>query len=542
MIRSLRYLLLFCLPILYALADDEAAVRPAPPAEYTRHLEAGKALLDSGEVDAARKELLQAVKVDESQKWAPFFLAVACYRQGDLTRAAEYGQQAYANVRDDGDPESQKIYELRHLLEAKLEAEQARQEAEQAHHSGLIAKAASRYAWAYELDSTDGESGLKAASLYVDRLDRLFDAAILWQRIVRGGEPHATAARAELAGHRDALDAALKNYLTGRTAWPMNPHLLAEAFPESMEVWVELAARNAKLHSASGAANDLGQAIRLGFTKEALMARTEFVDFAGLKDENGSGDEFREFVKDAYGSDVLDAMKATAQRRVDAAAKAAREKAEQERLAKLEQERKALIAWRNAERLTVMRSMNSLFGEHNRVVVDLVPGPKATKPKKKYPRKTIARTTALSIAGGHYLLVTGERTKSDQAPETAWDHTYHIPNFAGFLNMIVEASSWAESSDKELVAGMPHISICRSIVLLFTDTTRLSIDHAMVDPSSGQRITGTTEDSGAYARFDLMIADADIPRLKQCFAQLAKLDGAGTSLEKLRALRAGWTQ
>lgn len=552
MIRTLRYFVLWCLPVLVAVADEPAPARAAPPAEYTRHLDAGKALLDRGDIDGAQQELLQATKTDGTQKWAFFYLAVTYYRQGDLQRAVEASLTAYQNVGEDREDANTKIFELRHFLERRIEANTFRDEGDQAYNSGLIAKAAHQYAWAYELDGTQGDLALKAAALYADRLDRLFDAALIWQDVVHGAEPHATAARAELQSHREALDALLRRYLTHRDEWPMDTNKLAQAFPESMEMHVEIAADYAKMDAASAVANHLGAAIRLGYTKEALVARSEFVDLTGISDENGRGDEFREFVRDAYGDDVLTKMKTEAKRRSDEVARIAREKAEKERLAKLEQERKEklakleqerkqLNAWRNAERLKILQSVNNLFGDHNGVEVDLLPGPKVAK-KKKTPRKTITRTTTLSIGGGHYNLVTKERIRvyRDKTPETAWDHTVSIPSFAGFVNVVVEPSTWAEATDPDFVAGMPHTPLCKSALLIFSGPTRISIDHALVDAATGQRLTGSTEDSGAAVRFNLMIGDPDVPRLKPLFDLLAKLDAAGADLDKLRAVRAKW--
>jgi hypothetical protein len=591
MSRLLSILLAFILLAATACADDlpDPATLPETqkkgdmpteyPAEMARRLRAGKALLESGELEKAQEELKLAEKASAHQM-VYFYQAVVAYRLGDYPRAlnrAKEGLGVLSDIDNYGDPTPQteaqekRFQELRDAIQAKLDAtggkaaedprkvkqefEAARQAGDTAFGNGLFAKAATEYARAYRRDPTQAEIGLRAATLYADRLKNPLEAARLWQMILAAGEPHASTARAELQSHRDVLDAVLREGLAKRDQWrsrldETEPLRLAEAFPESAELQIELAVIFARKGPADRIIAHLQSASRLGLTADDFLARKEFIEYlqqsGGL--ENPRNQDLAAFVRDAYGEETLTAMRTELKHRADEIARIAREKAEAERQAKLAKELKELTTWRNAERAKLVNEVNSLISNRNDIPVEMVniqPG------KKKTTRNTIARSNSLSFENGRYVFKlftrsTVYRFSTGSVSPTADEDLVTTSSLAGLNAIEYWATSWdglpAKIGDPDITslpADPGQRALCKEIQLSLNGT--VNVHHRQTETYEFETSDGSKR---SVFEHDLnlinilaMLTDDEAIRVKILFQQLSGLDAAGNNVGKLRQLK-----
>jgi hypothetical protein len=564
---------------------DSAATYPA---EAARRLLAGKALLDQGDVEKARQEFAQALKADDLQPMVYFYQAVVAYRLGDYPRALERANEGSGVLRDNeinggSTPElaaqQARFAELEKAIEAKLattggkagenplkkkqDFEAALNEGDEAYSKGLLAKAAAAYARAFRADPTQGEIGLRAASLFADRLKNPLDAAILWQQVLAAGEPHATTARAELQSHHDALAAVLAGGLQRVRSGNQNrstvnglPMLidptealrLAEAFPESTELQVEIAARYAWPGLIDDILAHLQAASRLGLTPDEFLARKEFVDYLERVGEKDAGAQrLSAFVRDAYGEETLGVVRTELKRRAEETARLAREKAEKERQARVAKELKELTAWRDGERSKTMQEMNRLLVARDDIAVEMA----ETRPgKKAAPRFTNARTTSFSLRSsggywlGHSLRYVLYRPKGAQTSYE--DARIQIRSFASLRQVEWWPSSWeyfparlprGSASVSFLPASAAQRELSKGVSLTFGNPADVHAEYTSTAGAS-QESTTRVENSASFVSIQALLTDDEAMRLKQLFEQLAKLDAAGNDAEKLRRLRA----
>jgi len=543
---------------------------PTFPAEAARRLLAGKALLERGELERAREEFNQAQAADDLQPLAYFYQAVAAYRLGDYPAALQRAEGGLGVLRDvysygsptpETDAQQKRFTELRDAIQAKLdttggkagenpekkkqEFAAALQEGDEAYAHGLMAKAAAAYARAYRADPTQGEIGLRAATLHADRLKNLLEAATLWQQVVVAGEPHATAARAELQLRRDALDAVLRDGLSRREKWrrsgdPAEALRLAAAFPESTELQVELAILFARKGQVNELIAHLQAASRLGLGADEFLAQVEFLNAleksGGL--DTAGGQRIAGFVRDAYGEDTLGRIRTELKRRVDETARLAREKAEQENRRKLATERTKLTAWRDAQRSVLRNEANQILSRRNGIEVEVID----TQPAKNHAKRRhfTTRSSYLLFENDHYHLKTEELHRSVRAngaetsSSTTFTHTFR--SFGGYLRVNTAPSNWIDrASPSPMVPVEPHRRLCRVLDLIIYNGG--IFERSWWRDGNGDVTRGPDLPNNSSIGFHVMLEDAEFARLQQLFARLAQLDAAGDNLEKLRGLQ-----
>jgi len=427
----------------------------------------------------------------------------------------------------------------------KQEFDDSLRTGDEAYGKGLLAKAAAAYAKAFRADPTQGEIGLRAATLYADRLKNLLEAARLWQQVLAAGEPHATTARAELQSYRDALDELLSSKLAELHHWivgvvsyangvrmtkdPAEALRLAEAFPESMELQVELALLYAGNDNIEETVVHLQSAARLGLSADDFLARKEFTDsFARTGFDSAKGRPVAEFVRDAYGDDTLGKIRTELQRRADETVRLAREKAEKERQARLATERKDLTAWRDIQRSKTVQDANRLLSARNDIAV-MITSPGATRPM------TVTHNTAFSYDSNAHAYV----LQSVAIGQTVTTRTHTIPSFMGFSGASSHPSNWINFDPIVPVYGSrpvdPYGPLCKVLSLRFAAGAGIRSQIAKGHLSGD--VTRSTDSNLSYIDLQAMLEDAEVPVLQQLFGQLAKFDAAGNDVEKLRQLR-----
>jgi len=304
------------------LACLAARAPAADAAAYDRSLAAGRALAEKGSYPEAFAELQRAVAADPVRFEGYFELAVVSYRMGNFSAAEDYAKLALAKA-----PEARQaeMKEMLGVIEEKRGFEKLERDGDEAFGNGLMAKAAESYRKAYLLFPQQGKVGLRAAEIYAETLNRLIDAAVLWQKIaVTADAPSAAAAREALGQHRSDLDRlAATRLAAAKQAGNTDQMLqLTEAFPQQLELRLELAAAFAAKRDAANTVRQLVQANKLGLKANVVMKRPEF--FALLESE-GSGGEFTRFLEDAFGGEIVTGLREEGQ----GAVRAARAEAEQ---------------------------------------------------------------------------------------------------------------------------------------------------------------------------------------------------------------------
>lgn len=562
---------------------------PTYPAECARRLLAGKAFLDSGDLEKAQAEFAAATKADESEPWVYFYRAVVAYRLADYPEALRLANSGIGGVNDVfayGDPTDEtkaqlaRFTELRDAIQVKLDATGGRagenplkkkqefadalKEGDDAYAKGLLAKAAAAYAKAFRADPTQGEIGLRAATLYADRLKNLLEAARLWQQVLAAGEPHATAARAELQSHRDALDkllrselAELHNWIVGLVLYvngvrtnkdPAEALRLAEAFPESVELQVELALLYAGNDNIEETVAHLQSAARLGLSADDFLARKEFIQsFTRISLDSAKGRPLAEFVRDAYGDDTLGKIRTELKRRADEVARQteetkrrAREQVEKERKARLAAELKELSAWREEQRNKTIAEANDLLSARSEIEVGYVDAKTGKKRssnlnKVKFGTSFYRTPEGYELRGGLKTLYYRKNGLLDNI--VGFVETNKIPSFARFREATIRTSHWWSEiySTNQWLPEAGYRPLCNTIILQFGAGILQRSVTRQVDDDFTQEPDLVNQSSIELA---LLLAPEELPRLQQAFARLAELDAVGNDLEKLRQLRA----
>jgi hypothetical protein len=294
------------------------ALQAADTHAYERALASGKSKLEAGQVDAAARDFQQAVQADGSQYEGFFYLAVASFRSGNHAAALEYGNAAVAAAKGQDKSRAEEL--LAAILKAK-ETEELAHQGDEAQGRGLIAKAADLYARAFQLSPDRGDLGLKAATLYANRLNRLFEAAVLYQDVIAAGEASAAnTAGAELGALHEPLQQLYREELPRAVASGdlRNLEKLSKAFPHQSQPRLEVAALQAAKGDDAAVAHWLGEAVKLGTGYDDVKAKAVFLDL-WAKDAAA----FKSFINDAFGAPAVADMD---QRLKDRLAKQAEER------------------------------------------------------------------------------------------------------------------------------------------------------------------------------------------------------------------------
>lgn len=280
-----------------------------PTADFDLALERGRHLLDQGQAADALLEFRKAIDAGVAEYQGYLFAAIASYRLGDLASAAQDGKNALPLIQpDDTNADAQKAREVIAMILKKNTFAQKRAEGDAAYGDGLMAKAADAYAAAFAADPSASEVGLKAAGLFADRLNRLLDAAVIWQTVIHQAGASAAAAQSEWVRHQQALDQLLASTLSHQDEWRKSPDLtdplhLAQAFPDNQELQLILAECYADANDETKTVKYLKNASRLGLTFEQFAKQAIFAERIAAEPEG----PLAAFVRDAFGSDQLDA-------------------------------------------------------------------------------------------------------------------------------------------------------------------------------------------------------------------------------------------
>lgn len=299
-----RLSLRFCAHALIAsLAIATSVVHAADPAAYQAALASGKNKLETGEVADAWREFQRAVQADNTQSEGYFYLAVASFRLGDHAAALEYGNAAVAAASEREKPRAVQLVEA--IRKAKDTEEFARL-GDEAQDNGLNAKAADLYSRAFQLSPDRGDLAFKAATLYAKRLNRLLDAAVLFQGAIASGDADAAdAASAELGALHTSLQQLYKHELPRAVSRGDLATLvqLSQAFPIEVQPRLEVASLHAAKSDGPTVASWLGQAVKLGAGFDAVKERATFLDLWGTNDAT-----FKTFIADAFGPSAVSEM------------------------------------------------------------------------------------------------------------------------------------------------------------------------------------------------------------------------------------------
>lgn len=299
--------------ILFAFVLGTAGLEAADRAGFEDSLRAGRTSLELGDASAAFGHFQRAAQADPAHYEGYFYLAVAAYRMANFTAAAEYADLALQRAPA---VEQARVREMIGVIGEKKEFARRVQEGDEAFGKGLMAKAADAYANAYRLFPNQGSAGLKAATIYAGQLERLLEAATLWQKIAAEADAaSATAAREELGRRAAELERLYASRMAQleqfkKAANPAPLVALVAAFPAKLDARVELAAIYAGRRETRSAIAQLVEANKLGLKPGAFQQRKEFI---ALLQPTGDA-EFAQFVTDAYGGNVAAAMRAVRQR------------------------------------------------------------------------------------------------------------------------------------------------------------------------------------------------------------------------------------
>lgn len=265
----------------------------------------GQALLDRHDPAGALIEFKRAAAADPDSAQPLLYCAIASYRAGDLDAAESYGRAALTHANG---AETKQISDVVALIKQRRARAEHLREADFAYGDGRFAKAAAAYAAAFAADPDATDAALKAAALYADRLNRLLEAAVLWHRVIAHGGADAEAAHAQLAQRHRALDQLLAAQMKDSRYWtndprPIEKSHLAEAFPDSLELYRRLADVYASRREATAPAY-LKRAMQLGLTFDQY-SKLDGIRYR-LAFEPHS--ELANYAADAFGADAVTAL------------------------------------------------------------------------------------------------------------------------------------------------------------------------------------------------------------------------------------------
>ncbi len=297
-LRQLAGVLIVC----SAITGSVRAANSADP-DYQPLITSAKNNLDAGKLDIARAELEQAVLQDPTQYEGFFYLAVVEFRTGEHASALENARSALKVAQGD---DKKRAQELIAGIRKTTEFPELTRQADEAWGKGLNAKAADLYARAFEIAPERGDLGLKAATLYGNRLGRLLDAAVLYQGVIASGDAAAAStAGSELGALHQPLQKLYQEELA-RAVEKRDAALLeklSKAFPNDSQPRFEMAVVQASKGDSASVATWLGDAVRLGTGYEDVKTRSAFLD---LWEKDPA--DFKTFIGDAFGQPAADDM------------------------------------------------------------------------------------------------------------------------------------------------------------------------------------------------------------------------------------------
>ncbi|HEX2862391.1 MAG TPA: hypothetical protein VHN79_12160 [Lacunisphaera sp.] len=525
---------LVALAILFFLAGLRSLSAADAADAYPRALAAGKAQLDAGQLADALRDFQQAVQADGTQYEGYFYLAVASFRLGDHAAAEEYAGAAL-NAATGAD--QTRANELLTAIRKAKEVEELAQQADGALDQGLIAKAADLYARAFELAPDRGDLGLKGATLYANRLNRLLEAATLYHGAVASGDAAAaTTAGAELGALHDRLSALYRKELPDAVAREDRTKLawLRKAFPQESQPSFEIAAGFAKDGDGKWAVHWLREAVKRGSGYADIQARVAFLD---LWEKDSP--ELKSFLGDAFGQDAVDDMnrrlrsrqaKQAEEKRI-AAQKAEAERIAREAVLRKHQQEKELADRENASR--------PLRAQLRRPVVEQLKLLLETKPKQQIGEKRKGYYTSVAhdfnasfaLHGDDYVLA-HKQVEHGWGPKgrngvTENVRTYILASLEQLAHPAITAH-WMQEYPKYY--GGPFKQL-RTLKMAFganvVSTTTQRFENRSLAESSGPY-------NGKEINVDFFVANpGDADRVVALFRELKAIDSL--TLEQLRA-------
>jgi hypothetical protein len=129
---------------------------------------------------------------------------------------------------------------------------------------------------------------------------------------------------------------------------------------------------------------------------------------------------------------------------------------------------------------------------------------------------------------------------------------FSLPSFAAFREIKTWPSSWEPqpvrlgepgSAIFNLPADPGYRALGREVRLYFNlpgnirHQMQVTYEYETADGSTGY---GSTSDSNSEVSIQAMLQEAEIARLKGLFEKLARLDAAGSDVDKLQQLRMNW--
>lgn len=323
---------------------------------YQDTLTAGRSLIQQANHAEALVVLQRAVAAEPGRHEAYFELAVTSYRAGNLVAAEEYANLALERAPD---PDKAQVRDMLGVIVEKRKFETLKRDADEAFANGLMAKAADAYGKAFLLFPKQGAVGLRAATINAESLNRLLDAAVIWQKIIAmADDASAAIAREELGRRREELDRIAKERMDAAKQSQNSDELLqlTEAFPSNLEFRLELAAAYARKQDMGSAVKQLANANKLGLRADIVIGRREFVDLLA----GGNRDpRFAKFIEDAFGSESLEKMRHHAER---LAADKKSEEIKLEEARRLEEERRR-PEYIERERKKALHTINTILGK-----------------------------------------------------------------------------------------------------------------------------------------------------------------------------------
>lgn len=252
----------------------------------------------------------EAIRVNPDQFKAYYYAAFALYRRDLLSQAKTYAQQALERA-----PAADKA-DVQRLLDAIAGKEGFSEQVrigDEALEQGLIAKAATAYARAWEAVPAREDIGLKAAKLWVERLDNPAEAAPILNGIVAAPKDAEVSSQATqmLKTLRPALErifnAALQdgqNFLKQKQPAEAIKALskAQRTLPDRQEAHLHPARAYAQQNNLDQTIKELSQMLKKGrVTIGDLSKHSEFRKLSGNQ-------RFLTFITDALGGEAADQL------------------------------------------------------------------------------------------------------------------------------------------------------------------------------------------------------------------------------------------
>lgn len=498
-------------------ADGADTSNVADAADFDQAIASGKSSLEAGKIDEALSQFQYAVMLDGNQYVGFFYLAVATFRVGDHAAALEYGTAAVATAKG---ADKRRAQELLDAIRKAKETEELSRQGDDAQGKGLNAKAADSYARAFQLSPDRGDLGLKAAMLYANRLNRLLDAAVLYQGVFESGDATAAdKAGYELGALHESLQKLYRDELppAAKRGDAAVLEKLCKAFPLEAQPRVEMAVVKASKGDSAAVVHWLGEAVKLGASYDEVKARTVFLD---LWEKDGSA--IKTFIGDAFGAPAREDMNDRQKKRAAILANERRIAADKIRAEQAAQERARREA---ASRPLRHKLRGPVVEELNRVLQANPVKRIATKGPAKFfgghEKRWESNQLTIELHGAGYLVRHININEYWGNTETTTFTTESLARLSGFTS--------GPLFDRSSAKGALHGSGDKFWKLGIT----FDGDVVLVEKSGS---SGTDRINEAYGLF--MINDpADGRRIEELFQALKAIDSM--TLEQLREKTGG---